>query len=250
MLANFIRTLAAIAGLVVVIPSILGMIVVGISRANKRLSVILGGFYGQILLGGLGVIIHELSHLIMALLFGHRIQSFSLLHIPNAYDPYDTGLGYVNHVWDDHNFYQKMGNVMIGIAPVIGCTTVMVLSTRWLVPDFYNQWLALTGAAPVENRPLVWWQLLVWLILMVNISVGGFDLSRADLQNSRQGLVVLLLLLVISAGICSFVTDYQSVITQLTVFLTPFWLAFGFAIVINLVLWGLLRLFVHVKGNY
>lgn len=242
---NFVRTLGVIIGLVIVGPVILGSILVMISRANKRSSVLLGGFYGQIILGGIGVIIHELSHLIMALLFGHQIQSFSLLHIPRANDPTDRGLGYVNHVWNDENFYQKVGNVFIGIAPVIGCALAMTLSTRYLVPSLYNRWLVSTGHPTIVATANAWWEWLLWLVLMVNISVGGFDLSTADLQNSRQGLLVLGGLLVGSAFICSWLTDYRTISVKLFQFMQPFMLVLIFAIIVNLVLWVIMRWLVH-----
>lgn len=64
MVNNFLHTLAVFAGLIIILPVLLGSILVAISRANKSASVLLSGFYGQIVFGGIGVIIHEMSHLI------------------------------------------------------------------------------------------------------------------------------------------------------------------------------------------
>lgn len=244
---NFLQILWSLVRTIVIGPVIVGSLVVAISRANKRLSIVLGGFYGQVVLGGIGVVIHELSHLVVALLFGHRIDRVSLLHIPNAHDPNDRGLGYVSHVWNDDSLYQKIGNVFIGIAPVIGCSLVMVISTRCLVPTIYERWLVTIGGGSVVSQSLSLWHFFIWLLLMINISVGGFDLSGADLQNSRQGLIALGVVLIILAFLLSLVTDYRIISGQLSHLIRPLIMMIVFAIVVNAVLWVLLRLIVVLK---
>lgn len=244
---NFLQILWSLVSTIVIGPVIVGSLVVAISRANKRLSIVLGGFYGQVILGGIGVIIHELSHLLVALLFGHRIDRVSLLHIPDAHDPNDRGLGYVSHVWNDDSLYQKIGNVFIGIAPVIGCSLAMVISTRFLVPTLYDRWLLAIGGGTITNQPLLWWHVLIWLVLMINISVGGFDLSGADLQNSRQGLTVLGVILIMLAFLLSLVTDNRTISGQLFHLMRPLIMMMSFAIVVNAALWVLLRLIVVFK---
>ncbi|EEU30247.1 hypothetical protein HMPREF0501_00625 [Limosilactobacillus coleohominis 101-4-CHN] len=244
---NFLQILWSLVSTIVIGPVIMGSLVVAVSRANKRLSIVLGGFYGQVILGGIGVIIHELSHLVVALLFGHRIDRVSLLHIPDAHDPNDRGLGYVSHVWNDDSLYQKIGNVFIGIAPVIGCSLAMVISTRFLVPTLYDRWLLAIGGGTITNQPLLWWHVLIWLVLMINISVGGFDLSGADLQNSRQGLIALGVVLIMLAFLLSLVTDNRTISGQLFHLMRPLIMMMSFAIVVNAVLWVLLRLIVVFK---
>lgn len=229
---NFLQILWSLVSTIVIGPVIMGSLVVAVSRANKRLSIVLGGFYGQVILGGIGVIIHELSHLVVALLFGHRI---------------DRGLGYVSHVWNDDSLYQKIGNVFIGIAPVIGCSLAMVISTRFLVPTLYDRWLLAIGGGTITNQPLLWWHVLIWLVLMINISVGGFDLSGADLQNSRQGLIALGVVFIMLAFLLSLVTDNRTISGQLFHLMRPLIMMMSFAIVVNAVLWVLLRLIVVFK---
>lgn len=244
---NFLQILWSLVSMIVIGPVIVGSLVVAISRADKRLSIVLGGFYGQVILGGVGVIIHELSHLVVALLFGHRIDRVSLLHIPDVHNPNDRGLGYVSHVWNDDSLYQKIGNVFIGIAPVIGCSLAMVISTRFLVPTLYDRWLLSIGEGTITNQPLLWWHVLIWLVLIINISVGGFDLSGADLQNSRQGLIALGVVLIMLAFLLSLVTDNRTISGQLFHLMRPLIMMMSFAIVVNAVLWVLLRLIVVFK---
>lgn len=246
---QIIRAFGTIFLLTIAVPVILGAIVVTISRANKRDTVVVGGFYGQVIAGGIGVIIHELSHLIMALLFGHHIQSVCLLHIPRADDPHDRGLGYVGHVWNDDSLYQKIGNVFIGVAPVIGCSFAMILSTRWLVPIVYNRWLLSAGHATIAAGSSAWWEWLLWIILMVNISIGGFDLSAADLANSRQGVVTLLIVMMLAATVSGWLSSPTVIYQDLLHFLMPFYYVLGFAIMINLVLWVIMTIIVHLQAG-
>lgn len=249
MVENYLQVLKWVGSFLIVIPVLLGLVAVAVSRANKDLSIRVGGFYGQVVLGGIGVMIHELSHLIVAVVFGHHIQSVSLLHIPNVHNPADRGLGHVGHVWNDENLYQKVGNVFIGIAPVIGCALVMVWSTKLLVPQVYNRWLMSVGDPRLMAGNSTWWQWLLWIILMVNISVGGFDLSAADLANSRQGLIALVVIILLGSFIASLFIDPQTIFQKLSQLTRPFDLVLVFAIVVNIGLWAVLQFLVHLKAR-
>lgn len=75
-------------------------------EANQKL-VNTFGFNSQIIVGGLGIIVHELSHLIMAIIFGHHINAVSLLRIPSNTN--DMSLGYVKHTWSSYIYLSKGG---------------------------------------------------------------------------------------------------------------------------------------------
>lgn len=199
-----------------------------INRESKRLLGNTWGIKAEIYLGGLGVAIHELSHLIMALIFGHRITKVKLLVMPwqiNRQSPDEQGaLGYVSHVWDDNNFYQSIGNALIGTAPIWGCSLVLILLTKGLVPEIYQgyQFLSqnlsnqnsLAGTlrlfplaiihmtAPTSFRGIL--RFIIWALLSVNITVGGFDLSPADFKNARMALIELFGILVVIFSLLSF----------------------------------------------
>ncbi len=159
---------------------------------------------GQLWFGFLGVIIHEASHLLMALIFHHRINSFRLLKQASYADP---TLGYVNHQWDPASLYQKMGNLFIGIAPIFGCCGAILLSARLLLPNVYNWLMTLTqsplSSVPTDFPSFQWPSALIFLLLSANICIGGFDLSTADYRNSLQGMVTTVLFLVIIAVVIS-----------------------------------------------
>lgn len=228
---------------IILIPGVLGTVLVWMSRKNKQLVTGMNGLPGMILFGGVGVILHELSHLIMALLFGHHSDRVALLHIPRRDDPNDNCLGYVNHSWNDHNLYQRCGNVFIGIAPVIGCTLLMALLTRYLAPQIYNDFLQLflPNAAPLPVDDGQKWQLIAWLVLMINIAVGGFDLSGADLQNSLHGVTALIIVMLLTALLLSWLSTPLTVVQWLKEHLLICYWALVLTIVFNFVLWLLLR---------
>ena len=177
--------------------------VLGLTVINRNSKDRLASRHGSrvvVWLGGLGVIIHELSHLLMALVFGHHIDDFRLLITDG---PASGGaLGYVSHSWKKGNYYQFIGNVLIGTAPVYGCTAVLILLTRWLVPNIYYWGLQRCGLlvgsltnGPVSTSPTHWWGILIWALLSINITIGGFDLSSADLKNAFPAFLVLYLII-------------------------------------------------------
>lgn len=73
MILQYLTTLKLIGIYLFLIPILLGGSLSLISRHNKQLIVNIWGVKAQLLLGGIGVIIHELSHSLVALLFGHHI---------------------------------------------------------------------------------------------------------------------------------------------------------------------------------
>lgn len=136
------------------IPLLFGSALSLVSHRNKSLVVIYFGFFAQVIGGGIGIIIHELSHLIVALLFRHQIKGVALLRIPRPNDG-DTSLGYVQHAWQTTSLYQRSGNFFIGVAPLIGGTVALVALTRWLVPPIFAWWQSLaTGSLPPP--PATW----------------------------------------------------------------------------------------------
>ncbi|MGY0276604.1 hypothetical protein [Limosilactobacillus fermentum] len=123
-------------------------------------------FFAQVIGGGIGIIIHELSHLIVALLFRHQIKGVALLRIPRPNDG-DTSLGYVQHAGQTTSLYQRSGNFFIGVAPLIGD-----IIRRWLSPPAGSTNLCLVaepgnrGLYHRHRRP-VWWKVLIWVVLLI-----------------------------------------------------------------------------------
>lgn len=196
--------------------------VLGLTYVNRNSKERLAQRFGPqsvVYVGGLGVIIHELSHLLVALLFGHHINSFRLL-ITNVQES-GGALGYVNHSWNKKNYYQFLGNALIGTAPVFGCTIVLLLITRLLVPGIYQWGLqsmdSLLGLAITSNITAGhtnWLLVVIWVVLSINITIGGFDLSDADLKSTVPSFITLFviigvaLFLLVALGMAAVVRHY------------------------------------------
>lgn len=89
------------------------------------------------LTGIIGVPIHELSHAIFALVFGHKVTKIKLFQSPDE----NGVMGYVNHTYNPINLYQQIGNLFIGVAPIFGGTLSIIILMRFLIPKAYMQFI-------------------------------------------------------------------------------------------------------------
>lgn len=163
--------------------------------------------------GAIGTPIHEASHALMCLVFGHRIEEIKLF----APDPETGTLGYVRHSYDRHNLWHRIGNFFIGVAPVVIGSGVILLLLVLLVPQSRE---GVTGALSVITNasgvpakagaafvaagrlfvsvfsPACFtnglWYLFIVVALCISLHV---DLSPADVKGSVSGAVVLVLAL-------------------------------------------------------
>lgn len=115
MLTNILTNIGLVLGLTIGVPFFLSFTLIN-QPSHQAADCQPFGIGGQIGFGFLGIMIHEASHLLMALVFGHHVDQFRLVRIPTADN--DT-LGYVHHTWNNRNLYQNMGNLFIGVAPIL-----------------------------------------------------------------------------------------------------------------------------------
>ncbi|MCZ9311024.1 hypothetical protein PAF15_03420 [Weissella koreensis] len=156
---------------------------------SKNMAISSNLFGHKIWWAWLGIIVHELSHAVVAIIFGHKIKSISFLQPADA----QGTLGYVEHTYDPHNWYQTLGNFFIGIAPIFGISLSMYFVTRWLWPSL------LTGSptgSPSFLQGIIWGYLCLTLFF-------GIDLSKADWAGAQTGMLLYLGLLTIVSLICS-----------------------------------------------
>ena len=161
----------------------------------------------------IGTPIHELGHAVMCLLFGHRITDMKLLLPPG--DPSGT-LGYVEHSYNKRNLWARLGNLFIGIGPILSGLGVILLCLFFCFPAPWKGYLAATStlsAATALPKLLSasvslllslpaafvredWWIPLIGLIVILFVS-QHVTLSTADIKGSLSAVPLYLILLLI-----------------------------------------------------
>jgi hypothetical protein len=133
----------------------------------------------QLFLFGLpGTIVHEGSHVIACVLFGHRV------HRVKWFDPSatDGALGSVEHSYDASSAYQRVGTIVIGLAPLLAGAAVLLVAAKMLLG------VPAAQLADLADVPLWRWALFAY----VSLSVGGsMHLSASDVRGTWRGVVTL-----------------------------------------------------------
>ena len=188
---------------------------------QRMFQYLLGDGMGRGLFLGTSIVgtpVHELGHALMCLLFGHKIQEMSLWN-PRAKN---GDIGYVRHSYNPRNPYHQLGNLFIGIGPILsglGVTAILLMLCfphTWstyvdvasdMVSDGRNPLFILWAGIRIwpgvlfENSVAIWWKILA-ILLMLAVSLHVM-LSPADIKNSLRAvpvyLVIVLLFTVITA---------------------------------------------------
>lgn len=182
-----------------------------IENVNNKLIYSSFGRKGLVITGIIGTVIHETSHLLMALIFRHKIQEVKFFKPFSSKE--DNVLGYVNHSYNKKSLYQNIGNFFIGIAPLIGGNLVILLLFKLLIPSGYetiknsidiNLYSTILSDFNIFefirlllNNFILFIEniftnfsisTIIFIILMYSISTH-MGLSKADLKGSLNGLV-------------------------------------------------------------
>lgn len=164
-----------------------------ISRNSKQLLAGTFGLNSQLVLGWIGIVIHELSHLLVAVLFGHRITRVKLLNLSQN----DGSLGSVSSTYNPNSLYQKMGNFFIGIAPIYGCFLAIIVVMKNFFPQIMilleNNSFTTSLYQPDEIFSI---KGLIGLLILFSIVLGGFDLSRSDFTGMSSGATSMALVII------------------------------------------------------
>ena len=200
----------------------LALAVVGLdlsSAALQRAAVRLVGWRAFLLVfGWLGTAVHELSHALFCVLFGHRVTELRLFD-PRASD---GSLGYVRHAYNPRNPVHQIGNLFIGIAPVLVGGAALTLAAFALLggldarplPDAAGRVAAgghgalelarrvldglLSLAAPAIGGARVGW-LRVGAFCYLAIAIGSLmRMSAEDAKGALPGLAAIASLLVVA----------------------------------------------------
>ena len=151
--------------------------------------------------GFIGTPVHECSHALMCLIFGHRIVEIKFF----SFDDSGGVLGYVRHTYNRKSLYQRTGNLFIGVAPIIVGALILAGLLYLLLPDlFYGVWEELSAIDFLNDAGASFghlWQAFAGMFTCIGtwqfwvfILIGSFialhmTLSRADISGALSGLV-------------------------------------------------------------
>ncbi|AWI06552.1 M50 family metallopeptidase [Clostridium drakei] len=166
--------------------------------------------------GFIGVPIHELSHAIFAVLFGHKITKIKLLQKPDE----NGVMGYVQHGYNQNSIYQQIGNFFIGIAPIFGGVFSIITLMKFMLPRVYNSFIDIlirslhvtvlnkntiegiinsySGLIKVIFSLKNFQNPYFYIFLFLSICISShISLSSADIKGAFRGLSVIFIILLI-----------------------------------------------------
>lgn len=177
------------------------------------------GWNALLITGWLGVPVHELSHLALCKLFGHRVIACELF----APDPVSGTLGFVRHGYSRRSTWQILGGLFIGLAPLLLGGPLLLALLAWMVTPqglmtLWGDVLAAGDSASSRDAAgagfgvvgvlvqLIWQHRTPWLPLQFYLAVclaSHLSPGLADLKGALPGGLVVLALLTLSAGIAA-----------------------------------------------
>ena len=220
-LYNFLYQLIFTVGVIVVF----GLL---ITLCRKAFYKIVGENASKIIIatGIIGTPVHELSHALMCVVFGHKVTEIKL------YQPDSDGtLGYVNHSYNPRNLYHQIGNFFIGIAPILGGSGVIFLLMYLLVPSIFSEVVDELKFIPLISFNLfeastysaslqIFWDIvedifgftntgsiLWWVFIVLSFMIAShMELSTSDIKGGFKGFLFIAALLLIADIIMYFVS--------------------------------------------
>jgi hypothetical protein len=199
--------------------TILSLLMHFVAQWNETLSYKVMGrnvfLYG---FGWLGTSIHELGHALFALIFFHKITDIKLFDAKGK----GGSMGYVEHSYNKRNIYQNIGNIFIGIGPVLMGALMLFLITYLLFGISLNSYTGFNSSLQsftslngftefskdaylsivnfikivLFSAQSTWWKitLLVYCLYAIGSSI---TLSPSDIKGAWKGFAFFLLVLVI-----------------------------------------------------
>lgn len=201
-----------ITGMIILVGFILGFLREH-SMANFQRSF---GWKAVALTAFIGVPIHEMSHAIFCFIFRHKIKKVVLLQKRDA----SGTLGYVTHSYNPNSIYQQAGNFFIGIAPIFGGITTLLVLMHFIIPGAYNEFITIsmnnlniTDISTINFNGIFTSYLdlikiifsfknfsnpyfILFLFLAICIS-AHISLSSADIKGASKGLFILFLIILV-----------------------------------------------------
>ena len=150
--------------------------------------------------GIVGVPLHELSHLVIGLLFGHKIKEVKFFQVNDE----NRTLGYVNHSYNPRNIYHQIGNFFIGVAPIICGSLIIILLLKIFIPSSLETtnnllstngiFLFLKSIFSLSNFKRPEFYLFLYLVFSI---CSHISLSTADIKGAFTGVIFIFIVLFI-----------------------------------------------------
>lgn len=229
----FLMQLIFTVGIIV----LFGLIIAMLNKAFYR-NLSGAGMTACYITGFIGTPIHELSHALFCVLFGHRIVEIKLFQISG-----DGTLGYVNHSYNKRNIYHNIGNFFIGVAPIIGIALAFYGVNVWLVPDMagsivnslnsvdytggisaiFNGVISTVGIFFSYANSWQWWVLLIiGIFLALHMTLSGADIKGAFSGIIAYVIVLFLINLVLGLININLMNGFTSIVISLGSFLVNY----------------------------
>jgi hypothetical protein len=200
-----------LVGMLIAAGFLLGLL----ERISNRFLIQALGHKGVLITAWIGTPIHELGHLLMCFVWGHRVSRVRLLQLKST----DGILGFVEHQYNPNSLYQQIGNFFIGLGPLFSGIGSIILGMYLLVPHSYNAFISQIRqhitfetldirvlqtvglAAMAIGKSLFTVHNLLspgfWIFLIIAVSISShIALSRADIEGSLQGFITIYFLLI------------------------------------------------------
>lgn len=175
----------------------------------------------------IGTPIHELSHAIMCIVFGHKIKRISLF---TGTTDENEPLGYVEHSYNPKNIFQTVGGFFIEFAPLVGGVSLIVLLMHCLIPSVFKEYFQQLGFIPylssdffsIDTYREIWAfilklqkivfaesnysNVLWWVFIFLSFSIVlHMDLSIDDLKSGVKGFIITCCLIAVFDFACFFI---------------------------------------------
>lgn len=141
-----------------------------------------------------GIMIHEISHAVAAFLFLHQIEDIKLFDWKAKDGSHGHVVSRPRSVSWPFKIWIKMGELFIGIAPLIIGPAICIAVFYYFIPGGK----VFTHNPRFANFPSFSWGLMAWWYLVIAV-FSQMELSDADLKGTWKGYLWILLTLLVIA---------------------------------------------------
>lgn len=173
--------------------------------------------YVNTIMAAVGTPVHELGHLIAAVIFGKNIIDVQLFR---PFSVWKDGIwGYVSYTGNNGSVWGQIGNYFIGIAPLILGGVFILLTFRFIIPEVYK--------LADEKNDAAWKKARRMKVLRSSLAfVGGFIKGLFSLRGFGiiRGILALFIVTSISMHMTLSFADIENGITGFIIIVVLFFI--------------------------